>query len=136
MRMSAEPFLDTNVIVYLVSADERKADISEKLVASGATVSVQALNEFASVASRKLSMPLEEIADVLAAVRSNCEVQPLTVELHDVGIGLMRRYSLSVYHAMIGAAALMAGNKTLMSDGLQDGLVIDDSLRVVNPYRC
>src|SRR5690606_23711750 len=38
-------FLDTNVLVYLASADRRKADIAERLLADGGTVSVQVLNE-------------------------------------------------------------------------------------------
>ena len=37
-------FLDTNVLLYLVSDDTAKADRAEALVALGGTVSVQVLN--------------------------------------------------------------------------------------------
>ena len=45
-------FFDTNVVLYLLSADERKADIAEALLAKGGVVSVQVLNEAASVCRR------------------------------------------------------------------------------------
>lgn len=35
---------------------------------------------------------------------------------------------------MIVAAALLAGCDTLVSEDMQDGLVIDDRLRIVNPF--
>lgn len=51
---AAERFLDTKVLLYLLSRDNRKADRAEEVVAAGGILSVQVLNEFASVASRKL----------------------------------------------------------------------------------
>lgn len=81
--MSApDAFLDTNVIVYLLSADTRKADIAEALVAAGGIVSVQVLNEAVAVARRKLALPWAEIRAWLAAVRACCRVVPLTEADH------------------------------------------------------
>ncbi len=59
-------FLDTNVLVYLASADARKAAISEALLAEGGTVSVQVLNELANVARRRMRLDWTETADLLA----------------------------------------------------------------------
>jgi len=86
------------------------------------------------VGSRKLGLSLGEIGDVLAAVRATCEVQPLTVEVHETGLGLIDRYGFSVYAAMIVASALLAGATTLHSEDMQDGLGVDGGLRIVNPY--
>ena len=47
----AEVFFDTNVLLYLMSADEAKADRAESLIGAGGVISVQVLNEFASVGS-------------------------------------------------------------------------------------
>src|SRR5512143_2320292 len=49
-------FFDTNVLLYLLSGDPMKADRAETLLAAGGVISVQVLNEFAAVASRKLAM--------------------------------------------------------------------------------
>ena len=50
----ADSFFDTNVLFYLLSKDATKSDRVEELLGSGGVVSVQVLNEFASVASGKL----------------------------------------------------------------------------------
>ena len=54
----ADRFFDTNVLLYLLSKDTAKADRAEILLASGGVISVQVLNEFASVASRKLALTI------------------------------------------------------------------------------
>ena len=134
--MSAgEDFFDTNVLLYLLSADAAKADRAEEVLAGGGTVSVQVLNEFAAVASRKLRMPWTEIREVLAQVRAVCVVEPMNLETHDAALRVAERYGLSIYDALIVAAALQAGCKTLQSEDMQDGQVIDRKLTIRNPFR-
>lgn len=65
----AERFFDTNVLLYLLSADTAKADRAEIELSRGGVLSVQVLNEFASVASRKLTMSITEIREMLATIR-------------------------------------------------------------------
>ena len=133
--MSADQdFFDTNVLLYLLSADAAKADKAEALVAGGGRISVQVLNEFASVAARKLRMPWAEISDVLAQVRAVCVVDAVTVETHEKALKLAQRLSLSFYDALIVAAALLAGCKTLHSEDMQHGLVIEKRLTIRNPF--
>lgn len=127
-------FLDTNVLVYLASADRRKADIAERLLAEGGTVSVQVLNELANVARRRMGLGWEETAELLAAVRAFVAVEPLTVETHELGLALAERHGLSVYDAMIVAAGLVAGCDTLLSEDMQHGFVVAGQMRVVNPF--
>lgn len=132
---AAERFFDTNVILYLLSGDEARADRAEKVLTAGGVVSVQVLNEFASVASRKLKMPIADIREVLASIRVICTIVPISEETHDVGLHVAERYGLSVYDAMIVAAALLAGCKTVMSEDMQDGQVFEARLEVRNPFR-
>jgi len=49
-------FFDTNVLVYAVTEDDARSSQAEALLAAGGVISMQILNEFASVARRKLSM--------------------------------------------------------------------------------
>jgi predicted nucleic acid-binding protein len=130
----AEVFFDTNVVLYLLSADAVKADRAEELLATGGMISVQVLNEFASVASRKLRLSWPEIRDVLAPVRVICPVVPLSAETHDRALLLVERYGLSLYDALIVAAALLAGCKTLYSEDMQHGQVIERQLTISNPF--
>lgn len=130
----ARRFVDTNVLLYLFSADESKADRAEEILAEGAVVSVQVLNEFASVAVRKLGMPLAEVREALEPIRAVCEVVPLTEQTHDEGLALAQRYGLSIYDAMIVAAALLSGCSTICSEDMQNGMSFEGSLKISNPF--
>ena len=47
--MSGKAFFDTNVLVYIVELTDECTTTAESLVANGGVVSVQVLNELASV---------------------------------------------------------------------------------------
>jgi len=128
-------FIDSNVLLYVASNDETKAAKAEEIIASGGAISVQVLNELASVARRKMQMSWTDTHAFLDAVRSLLAVRPLTVQIHEAGLAVAERYGLSIYHAMIVAAALDAGSDTLWSEDMHDGLIVHDGLRVVNPFR-
>ncbi|MEJ2473365.1 MAG: PIN domain-containing protein [Desulfobacterales bacterium] len=88
-----------------------------------------------NVVRRKLAMSWMEINEVLMLIRSLCPAEPLTIETHDRGRLVAERYGLSVYDAMIVAAALLGGCETLYSEDMQDGLVIDHQLSICNPFQ-
>ena len=134
--MSAgEQFFDTNVLLYLLSGEDAKADRAEVLIAGGGVVSVQVLNEFAAVASRKLRMAWPEVREILAQVRAVCRVFPLDVETHDGGLNLAERWRLPFYDALILASALRAGCRVLYSEDFQDGQLFEKQMTVRNPFR-
>lgn len=130
---AADPFLDTNVLLYLLSADAAKAAKAESIVAGGGTISVQVLNEFASVARRKLGLTWPEVREILATVRKVCAVQPVTEVTHDLGARVAERYGFTIYDAAIVAAASLAGCKELVTEDLQDGQVIE-GVTIRNPF--
>jgi predicted nucleic acid-binding protein len=127
-------FFDTNVLLYLLSGDEAKADRAEEVLAGGGIISVQVLNEFASVATRKLGMSWIEIREILSQVRAVCPAEPITVEIHDRGLQIAERYGFSIYDALIIASALLTGCVTLYSEDMQHGQVVDDQLTIHNPF--
>lgn len=129
-----EVFFDTNVVLYLLSADAAKADRAEELLAAGGVVSVQVLNEFVAVASRKLRMTWPETREVLAQVRALCRVEPVSVDTHERAIQVAQRYGVSFYDALIVSAALLAGCKVLYSEDMQDGQIIERQLTIRNPF--
>ncbi len=130
----AEVFFDTNVLLYIVSGDTAKADVAEAALAVGGHVSVQVLNEFASVARRKAAMTWTEIGEVLGEVRRVCTVHPLLLETHDRGRALAERYGLSLYDALIVASASIARCRVLYSEDLQAGQRFDGAVVVRNPF--
>ena len=107
----------------------------EDLLNAGGVVSVQVLNEAASVAIRKMRFSLDELREFLGVVRALCEVVPLTVEIHDLGLSIAERYKYSLYHSIIIAAALTADCSILYSEDMHDGQEIDKRLLIRNPFR-
>jgi predicted nucleic acid-binding protein len=132
--MPAKAFIDSNIILYLLSTDAAKAKVAEAILHAGGTISVQVLNEIANVAKRKLGMSWAEIDEFLAPLRALCSIEAITLETHDRGREIAERYGLSVYDSMIVAAALLTECKVLYSEDMQDGLVVEKRLRVVNPF--
>jgi predicted nucleic acid-binding protein len=126
-------FFDTNVLLYLISGDSIKADRAEDLIGAGGVISVQVLNEFASVASRKNSMRSSEIREVLSAVRRACSVEPISLATHDLALDLVERVRLSFYDGLIVAAARLAGCSILYSEDMQAGRTID-GVTIKNPF--
>ncbi len=134
MSASDRVFFDTNVLVYLLSDDARKADRAETLLWEGGIVSVQVLNEIAAVCRRKLRLAWPEIREILAAVRAATRVEPLTLMVHEAGLDLAARYDFALYDAMIVAAALQAQCTRLYSEDMQHGQSVD-GLTIFNPFR-
>jgi predicted nucleic acid-binding protein len=129
-------FLDTNVLLYLMSEDSAKAERAEQLIDQGGTISVQVLNEIANVArGRKMAMSWHHTRELLFLLRELLAVEPITIDVHETGLGLAERYQLSIYDAMIAASALEAGCDTLWSEDMQHGMVLDGRLRILDPFR-
>jgi len=129
----SQVFLDSNVVLYLLSADARKADKAEALLAQQPCISVQVLNEVTSVCRRKLGMPWTEVQDLLLAVKASCMVLPLTVDTHAQAVSIAQQHKLSFYDAHIVAAAIQSGASTLMSEDMHEGLVVGP-IKIQNPF--
>jgi len=133
--MSAEtPFIDTNVLLYLLSADSGKADLAEELLRKGGIISVQVLSEFTSVCSRKLKMSYGEIREILTTINLVLDVRDLTPTIHESALDIAERYGYSFYDSIILAAAISAGCSLVYTEDLHSGQQIEDHLLIVNPF--
>lgn len=129
-----KPFFDSNILVYAFSDDPR-AETAYRLLLGGGTISVQCLNELANVLRRKQRMEWAEVTASIDAVCVHCPtILALDTNIHRLGLTLADRYQFAIYDAMIVAAALSAQCDTLYSEDMHDGLVVEDRLRIVNPF--
>lgn len=128
-------FLDTNVLVYLAQSDAGKAERVEHLLGREPVVSVQVLNELANVLRRKAALSWPETRSFLTIVRGLAKVIPLTPETHDLGLTIAERFTLSIYDAMIVAAARTAECDVLWSEDMQHGLSVENGPKIRNPFR-
>jgi predicted nucleic acid-binding protein len=134
--MPAKHFLDTNVLIYAVAKNDPRTSKAEALLASGSMVSIQSLNELVSVARRKLGMPWKEVIEFVDLICILCpDPVPTTLDTHKGALAIAERYGYSIYDALVAAAALESGCKTLYSEDLQDGQIINRQLTIRNPFR-
>lgn len=123
------------MLIYLASGDPVKATCAEEIVGGGGVISVQVLNELVHVARRKMRMSWPELRAFTATIRDLLTVHAVTAEVHETGLALAECHTLSIYDAMIVAAALHADCDTLWSEDMRHGMVIDNRLRIVNPFQ-
>jgi len=131
-------FFDTNILLYLLSADDTKAGAAERTLAQGGCISVQVLNELTNVCRRKLDMPWERLHAWLNGLLPLLEpVRGLNTETHRIACDVAQRHRIGFYDSLIVAAALQAGCDTLYSEDMHHGLRVRDGaarVRVVNPF--
>jgi predicted nucleic acid-binding protein len=133
--MSDRAFLDTNILVYTLGHHDARTPKADALLESGGVVSVQVLNELASVASRKLRMSWPEVSAALADIKILCPSPiPVTVETHDAALLLAVRHGFHINDALIVAAALEGECSILYSEDLHSGQVIEGRLTIRNPF--
>lgn len=134
--MPVKDFLDTNVLIYAVGKNDPRASKAEALLAGGGIVSIQSLNEFVSVARRKLDMPWKDVTEFWDLICVLCpNPVPISLDTHRGALAIAEKYGYSIYDALIASAALEAGCKTLFSEDLQDGQIINRQLTIRNPFR-
>ncbi|MBE7212547.1 MAG: PIN domain-containing protein [Gluconacetobacter diazotrophicus] len=126
--------LDTNVVLYALLEDGEKSPRARAALAVGGHVSVQTLNETTHVL-RKRKVALDDVERFIHAVKALVDVLPVTAEVYDAGWRIVRRYGLSTYDAMIVGCAYANGIDTVLSEDMQHGLAVFDSVTVRNPFR-
>lgn len=132
--MSAEAFIDTNILVYAFAGDEARRPQARRIVAAGGVVSVQVLNEFVDAARRKLRQDWPQVQEALASLSAVLDPPlPLTHETHALALDIAERYRLQIYDALILSAAKLAGCRVLYSEDMQHGQAIEGVV-ICNPF--
>jgi len=136
--MPVERFIDTNVLLYGYDLDvPAKRDLArgwiEKALKQPArhAVSVQVLQEFHVNFIRKEGT--EEEASLLVDDFSKLVVIDNSLALLRLGLKVRARWQLSLWDAMIVAAAQASGARELITEDLNDGQDYD-GVRAVNPF--
>ncbi|MBI4754194.1 MAG: PIN domain-containing protein [Betaproteobacteria bacterium] len=138
--MSAEYFVDTNVLVHVfdTSEPEKQKTAQELLARQGAVgnlcLSTQVLQEFFVAATRKLRQPVPaSVAEEF--VRQLAEYPVVTVGA-DLVLQAIRRHReemLSFRDGLIVEAAIQSGCLVLLSEDMKDGRRVG-AMRIENPF--
>ena len=136
--MSGREFIDTNVLLYADDArnprkQSRAIELIRRLMRDRrGVVSLQVLQEFFAVATRKLSMPSED-ARRRVVMYSRFDVVTLGPPDLLAAIDLHRLHRLSIWDGLIVRAALNGACTKLHTEDMQPGYVVD-RLMLLNPF--
>ncbi len=142
--MNADPaaasFVDTNVLVYALSADDkRRSPIAQRLVrelmaAQAFHTSTQVLQELYVTLTRKVRTPLRP--EQALRYLDQLAVWPVVVPDYSAvrdAVELSASATLSFWDALVVVAAARSGAKRVYTEDLQDGQTIL-GVEVVNPF--
>lgn len=107
MTDSVGVFVDTNVLVYSLQADERKATIAQQII-----------NEITNVQLRKFRRTVAQTTEVAAFLLAACDVRSLTVADAVLAHQLLAERSLSLRDSLVVASALNARCEVLLSEDM------------------
>jgi len=140
--MPDKTFFDTNLWVYLKAENQSQEDLRKQQVVSSLVLtlpeialSVQLLNELSNVLMKKFGFSESDAEKYVDEICLMFEVANLTPSLTKDALKLKNAYGLSWFDSLIVAAALSLNCSILFSEDMQDGLVIQKTLKVVNPFK-
>lgn len=132
-------FIDSNVFIYAAdSKNPVKRSIARKLIteavaSGGYDINVQVLNEFSSVAYRKLGLTIDEIKAYLEMFRA-LTILPVPADVTEKGLDVMQRYGLQFYDSLLLVAASESGCSEFISEDLNDGQIYC-GMKAANPFK-
>ena len=136
--MPAERFLDTNILLYGYDLDApEKRRVAQSLIEQAwlqpgrTAISVQVLQEFHVNFVRRGHSPTD--ATTLITDFSLWPVIDNTLAVFRLGLSIQSRWRLSLWDAMIIAAAQTSGARELLTEDLSHGQDYD-GVRAINPF--
>lgn len=129
-------FTDSNLWLYtFIAQDPNKAATARQIIQNNdICLSSQVVNEVCSNLLRKASYNEAQLQQVIARFYFAYQVVDLDEQILLAASDLRLKYGFSFWDGMIVAAALSANATILYSEDMHDGLLIENKLRIVNPF--
>ena len=127
--------LDSNILIYNHSLDqENKRLIARGFFKENPVVSSQVISEYLNVMKRNFKMQKLELMQLCSLWLEKCSVQPVILSTVKLAQDLVGKYDFQIFDGIIIAAALEADCDILYSEDMQDGQIIENMLKIVNPF--
>ncbi|MCL1931529.1 MAG: PIN domain-containing protein [Treponema sp.] len=127
--------LDSNILIYNHSLDhENKRLIARDFFKENPVVSSQVISEYLNVMKKNFKMQKLELMQLCSLWLEKCTVQPVILSTIKLAQDLVGKYDLQIFDGIIIAAALEADCDILYSEDMQNGQIIENMLKIVNPF--
>lgn len=129
---------DTNVLIYAeLEPGTIKGALAGSLIkrgaAGGAIIAAQVIGEFLAVTRRKRPERFPGACELALDLPTLFRIPPTDAQVMCRAVELVQRHRLQSWDAVICAASLEAGATHLLSEDMQNGLVLM-SLTIVDPF--
>lgn len=136
--MRDKAFLDTNILIYLYTEDDKnkRETVLNVLDDYDCITSLQTFNEVSNVLLRKFSLSAEQIKDHLDNIEMVCsDVMPIHRYTINKALELKERYCFSYFDCLMLASALEGNCEIIFTEDMSDGQVIGNTLTIRNPLK-
>ncbi|MFP5041436.1 PIN domain-containing protein [Parasediminibacterium sp. JCM 36343] len=128
-------FIDTNILLYSIDVrDTRKQIIAANLIDTEPFICAQNISELINVLLNKWKYPKQNLEIIIGEILDSCYLANTSQVTYKKAFGLIKRYNLQIFDAIIVSAALDAGCSVLYTEDMQHGLVVEKKLKIQNPF--
>jgi predicted nucleic acid-binding protein len=127
--------LDTNILIYLHDIERsKKREVANQLVVISPVISNQVISEYLNVCNRRLKMSKQDCLNSLLSWLPYCELSLTDLSIYPNALKLINKYQFQLFDAIIVSSALHSNCDILYSEDMQHNLVINDQLKIINPF--
>lgn len=130
-------FIDSNIwlYVFIQRQDSKKAAIAKSIIQqNNVVISTQVINEVCVNLLKKTSLSETELQELISDFYKKYIVIDINQEIMLKSSELRKQYNFSFWDSLIVACALHINLKRLYSEDMQNGLVVEGSLKIINPF--
>jgi len=136
--MKDKIFIDTNIWLYaFIEQDYTKFSQAKRLInenIENVCLSVQVLNEICINLLKKSNYTEKDVRKLIKNFEKSFSIFPLKVEDCLKASKLREKYLISYWDSLIIASAVNNNCEILYSEDMQNNLVIENKLKILNPF--
>jgi predicted nucleic acid-binding protein len=134
--MKDKVFIDTNILIYLITDNSNKKDIIISKISEfeNCYLSIQVINEFANTCIKKKLFKSEEIAEIIKELRKVFNILEIYLDTILQALKIQNKYKYSFYDSLIISTASENGCSIIFTEDLQHNQLIEKKVKIINPF--
>ncbi len=132
--MPADFFVDSNICLYVLDKESLKFNKSKALLQLRPIISTQVIAENINVCLKKYKQTRAFAIAHANSLKEACDVRGITAQTLNLALSIFEKYGYTIFDSLILASALDAGCRTVYTEDLQHGQLINGNLKIVNPF--
>jgi predicted nucleic acid-binding protein len=128
-------FVDSNVLLYLTdNSSSIKKQKAEDFLSDDFIISTQVIAENINVCLRKIKLDKSTTFNFARKLLTRFEIVLITPQILLKSFDISTRYQVNSWVAIILATVIKYKCTILYSDDMQEGLIVEGTLTIVNPF--